>query len=201
MEIDEAVAWVQSNLPQTILLIGGILAMAIAIRYAKDKDGKYVVLTAAGFIFGIGMVIEAVAHYSEWNTFAAVLVAVTAFALIVRPFRNVNFSAVLALLLMVVVYISLGSLNGVMIADAVDLTFLSEGWPRIVLSLIIGAIVYGICSFMEALVKLFGKLLNLWPVLLLLGIICVAEAAMMFFGSDSLSDFMDFDAIRERLGL
>ena len=144
--------------------------------------------------------IEAVARYSEWSTFAAILVAITAFALIIRPFRNVNFSAVAALLLMTIVYIALGGLNGVMIADAIDLTFLSEGWPRIIISLIAGAIVYGLCRFVESLVKLFGKLLNLWPILLLLGIICVAEAAMMFAGVGSVSDFMDFESLRTRLG-
>jgi hypothetical protein len=200
MEIDEAIAWIQGNLPQTILLIGGILAMAIAIKYAKDKDGKYVVLTAAGFIFGVGMLIEAVARYSEWSTFAAILIAITAFALIIRPFRNVNFSAIAALLLMAIVYIALGGLNGVMIADAIDLTFLSEGWPRIIISLIVGAIVYGLCRFAESSVKLFGKLLNLWPILLLLGITCVAEAVMMFAGVGSVSDFMDFESLRTRLG-
>ena len=201
MEADEAVAWIRDNLPQTILLIGGILAIAIAVRYARDKDGKYAVLTAAGFVFGIGMLLEALSRYSEWSTAAAVLIAVTAFALIVRPFRNVNFSAIAALLLMAVVYIALGNLEGVTVADSIDLTFLSQGWPRLIVTVVAGLIVYGICSFAEALVKLFGKFLNLWPVLLLLGIICVAEAALMFVGTGSVADLIDFESVREKLGI
>ena len=54
-----------------------------------------------------------------------------------------------------------------------------------------GAVIYGICSFAEAIVKFFGKLLNCWPVLFLLGLVCIVEAGLMFMGYGSLTDYLD----------
>ena len=128
--------------------------------------------------------------YTTWRTITAILVALTAYTLIIRPFRNVNFSVIAAMIVVAFVYIWLGSIGDYSLFGAVDLAFLSQGWVRIIVSFIAGAIMYGICSFAEAIVKFFGKLLNCWPILFVLGLVCIAEAILMFMGYGSLIDYL-----------
>ncbi len=191
MDETQIIDLLQAYLPQIILLLGGLLAVCIALAYAKDKDGgKYKALMAVGFLFGVAMLFEALTMYTTWRTVTAILVALTAYTLIIRPFRNVNFSVIAAMIVVAFVYIWLASFDGYSLFGAVDLTFLSQGWVRIIVSFIAGAIMYGICSFAEAIVKFFGKLLNCWPILFILGLVCIAEAVLMFMGYGSLVDYL-----------
>ena len=191
MDETQIIDWLQAYLPQIILLLGGLLAVCIALAYAKDKDGgKYKALMAVGFLFGVAMLFEALTMYMTWRTVTAILIALTAYTLIIRPFRNVNFSVIAAMIVVAFVYIWLASFDGYSLFGAIDLTFLSQGWVRIIVSFIAGAIMYGICSFAEAIVKFFGKLLNCWPILFILGLVCIAEAVLMFMGYGSLVDYL-----------
>ena len=202
MDSEQIFGWIGDNLPQTILLAGGLLAVCIAFAYAKDKDGlKYKGLTALGFVFGAVMLFEALTEYVSWTAVTSVLVALTAFTLIIRPFRDVNFSVIAALIAAAFVYILLGSLNGFILFGAIDLTPLSEGWVRLIIAFIVGAFTYGICRFAEAVVKFVGKVLNCWPVLLVLGLVCVAEAVLMFAGYGSIMDYINFNEAGQSLNL
>ncbi len=196
METTDISAWVGDHLPEVLLLIGGLLAIAIVVCYVKDKEsGKYKVMMALGVIFGVLMALEAVAFYGEWRMVTSVLVSIAAFALIIRPFRDVHFAIIIAVLAMALVYIGLGGLEGYMLFDSVDMSFMAEGIPRIVAAFLIGAVVYMILNFAESLVKLVGKILNWWPLLLVLGIICIAEAACMLMGYGSISDYIDTSSL------
>lgn len=189
MELSDVTAWIQDHLPEVILLVGGLLAVAIALTYVKNKDsGKYKVLTALGVIFGVLMAVEAAANYGDWRTVTSVLVAVAAFTLIIRPFREVHFAAILGLFVMVIVYIWFGGIGDV---GGIDLSFLSENPVRIIVAFIVGAVFYALFNFAESIVKLFGKLLNWWPLLLVLGLICVIESLFMFMGYGSIIDYIE----------
>ncbi len=202
METEQILDFVRDNLPQLILLIGGLLALCIAVAYAKDKDsGKYKALMFLGLLFGVAMLYESLTMYTTWRSITSILIALTAFTLIIRPFRNVNFSIIAALMIMAFVYIWLASFEGVVLFDQVDLTPLSQGWIRIGIAFVSGAIVYGICRFAEAIVKFFGKLLNFWPILFVLGLICIAEAVLMFMGYGSIFDYVDTEKIKDVLEL
>ncbi len=191
-------AWLADNLPQVILLVGGLLAIAIAVSYVRDKDsGKYKALTALGVVFGAFMALEAVAKYGEWRMVTSVCVAVAAFALIIRPFRDVHFAVVFGLLAMVLVYIGLGGVTDV---SGIDISFLAENPVRIIVAFIVGALIYGLLNCGEQSVTLFGKILNWWPLLFVLGCLCVAEAAFMFLGYGSIVDYLDTGARRWQSG-
>ena len=192
MDGTDITTWLGDNLPQTILLIGGLLAVLIAVTYVKDKDSwKYKGLVFLGFVFGVFMAIEASAYYGTWAMVTSVFVAVAAFTLIIRPFREVHFAVIIALFVMVLVYIWLG---GVTTVSDFDVSFLSENPVRIIVAFILGAVVYGLLNFAEALVKGIGKILNWWPLLLVLGLICIAEAAFMFLGYGSITDYISTGA-------
>ncbi|MDY5678372.1 MAG: hypothetical protein SPF21_00240 [Candidatus Methanomethylophilaceae archaeon] len=191
MDSSDITSWIDANLPETILLIGGLLAILIAVFYVKDKDSwKYKGTMVLGFLFGLLMAVEAITTYGEWRLVTSIFVAVAAFALIIRPFREVHFAIILSFFVMVIIYIAMGQFNGYMLFDQFDLTVLSEGWPRIIVAFIAGAFVYMITNFAEGLVKMFGKLLNFWPVLLILGLVCIVEAVLMLTGNGSIVDYI-----------
>lgn len=191
MDSSDITSWIDANLPETILLIGGLLAILIAVFYVKDKGSwKYNVTMVLGFLFGLLMAVEAITTYGEWRLVTSIFVAVAAFALIIRPFREVHFAIILSFFVMVIIYIAMGQFNGYMLFDQFDLTVLSEGWPRIIVAFIAGAFVYMITNFAEGLVKMFGKLLNFWPVLLILGLVCIVEAVLMLTGNGSIVDYI-----------
>lgn len=196
METTEIASWIEMHLPETMLFVGGILAILIVICYVRDKDSlKYKFTMFLGLIFGVIMLYEAMTMYGEWRMVTSVIVAIAGFALVIRPFREVHFAVIFALMVMVLVYIAFGGFEGYMLFDSIDMTFLSDGWPRIIAAFLCGAVVYMVLNFAEAIVKLFGKVLNWWPLLLVLGIICVLEAGFMYMGYGSIMDYIDTSAI------
>ncbi len=196
METTEIASWIEMHLPETMLFLGGILAILIVICYVRDKDSlKYKFTMFLGLIFGVIMLYEAMTMYGEWRMVTSIIVAIAGFALVIRPFREVHFAVIFALMVMVLVYIAFGGFEGYMLFDSIDMTFLSDGWPRIIAAFLCGAVVYMVLNFAEAIVKLFGKILNWWPLLFVLGIICVVEAGFMYMGYGSIMDYIDTSAI------
>lgn len=193
MEGNDVVSWLTDNLPQVILLVGGLLALLIVVTYVKDKDSmKYKFLTFLGCVFGIFMAVEAAMCYGEWRLVTSVFVAVAAFTLIIRPFRDIHFAVILGLFVMVLVYIALG---GVTEVSGMDISFLAENPVRIILAFIVGGLCYAIFNFGEEIVKMFGKILNWWPLLFVLGLLCIVEAVFMFLGYGSITDYIDTGSI------
>ena len=196
METTEIASWIEMHLPETMLFVGGILAILIVICYVRDKDSlKYKFTMFLGLIFGVIMLYEAMTMYGEWRMVTSVIVAIAGFALVIRPFREVHFAEIFALMVMVLVYIAFGGFEGYMLFDSIDMTFLSDGWPRIIAAFLCGAVVYMVLNFAEAIVKVFGKILNWWPLLMVLGIVCIVESAFMFLGYGSILDYIDTSSL------
>lgn len=197
MDGNDVTQWILDNLPQVVLLVGGILAVSIAVCYVKDKSSwKYKILAAIGFVFGVVMAVVAAEKYGEWRLSTSIIVAVAAFTLIIRPFREVHFAAILGLFVMVLAYIALG---GATTAGDIDISFLAENPARIIVAFILGALCYSIFNFGEEIVKMFGKLLNWWPLLFILGCVCIVESALMFTGNGSIADYIDTSSLTDML--
>lgn len=191
MDTSDISAWVGNHLPETLLLMGGIVALLIVMTYLKDKDSKkYKLMVFLGLVFGVVMAYEAISAFGSWSTFTAVIILIAAFALIIRPFRDVHFAVIISALVMCIIYVALAGLNGFVLAGDMDLTFLSTGWPRVIVAFLGGAVVYMVLNFAEALVKMVGKLLNWWPLLLVLSLICIAEAVLMLTGNGSVGNYI-----------
>ena len=62
------------------------------------------------------------------GTGTTIIIAIASFALIIRPFRDVHFAVIIALMAMVIVYILLGDIT----QEPFDV--LNHGWPRIVVA-------------------------------------------------------------------
>jgi hypothetical protein len=181
MDVEGIETAIWDHVPEIVLILAGLLAILIVSQYLKnDTTLKYKSLVFIGVIAGAVMIFLSVTSYTTWNIFTAALIAVAGFTLIIRPFREVHFAVLLALMVLVLVYIFLGQIT----AEPFDL--LATGWPRIIVAFVAGALVYAILNFAEVIIKLFGKFFNWWPVLLILGLICIAEAASILAGYGSL---------------
>jgi hypothetical protein len=87
-------------------------------------------------------------------------------------------------MIMGIVYLMLGGLEGT------QLNILSEGWYRVGVAFFCGALVYMMLHMVEAIVKMAGKIMNAWPILVILGVVCIIEAIMVFTGNGSLYDLI-----------
>lgn len=196
MDTSEISSWILDHVPEVLLLVGGLIALLIVMTYVKDKSSaKYKLMVFLGLVFGVVMAYEAVTTYGVWRMSTSVIVLVAAFALIIRPFRDVHFAVIIAALVMGLVYIALAGLNGVILLDNIDMSFLSEGWPRIIVAFLCGSVVYMVLNFAESLVKMVGKLLNWWPLLMVLAIVCIVESVLMLTGNGSVADMIDTSAL------
>ncbi|MEA4977136.1 MAG: hypothetical protein VB016_01075 [Methanomassiliicoccaceae archaeon] len=185
MDIDAMIASIKDHSPELVLVIGGLLAIFIVYLYLKDEGStKYKFAVFLGLVAGVAMIYIAAVSWSGLALSTAIIVAVGGFALIIRPFREVHFSVILALFVMVIVYILLGELDGTLVYG-IEISFLASGYVRIIIALVAGAIVYMITNFIEEIIRLFGKILNWWPLLMILGLLCLVEGASVFLGYGS----------------
>lgn len=169
--------------PELILIVAGLIMLLIVYTYLRDKESAgYKAAVVLGVIVGIGMVLMLVTYEDQWYAFGTMVIAIAAFTLIIRPFKDVNFAIVVAAMVALVAWVWLGTLSD-------PLEFLAEGWPRIIVSLMIGAVIYAFLNFVQKLAQLLGKLLNLWPVLFIFGVLCIVEGALILSGSPSLLDY------------
>lgn len=171
-----------NHVPEILLGIVGILALVIAYTYLRDKDsGMYKISVLVGVLLGVLMAVLCVTSYMKTSVGTTVIVSVACFALIIRPFRDVHFAMIFALLVMVVVYVMLSQLTS-------PFEILATGWPRAILAFVAGAVVYMLLGFLQELVLGTAKFLNAWPVLAVLGIICIVEAVCVYMGYESVYD-------------
>lgn len=191
METEAILTELQPYIPAGILLIGGLISLLVVRNYLKDKDSwKYKASMFLALLFGILMAYEAIVNYGQWRLITSIFVVLAAFTMIMRPFRDIQFAAVLSMLVMCIVYLALAGLNGYMLFDSYDMSEFSTGWPRAILAFIAGAVVYMILSYANALMTILAKFFNLWPVLAILAILCIVESIFMLLGYGSIVDYV-----------
>lgn len=181
---DSAETVILGHLPEIVLILAFLVILLIIYTYLKDKDSmKYKLSMVLGIILGLAMIILAVSSYAGWRESTAIIIAVAGFALLIRPFRDTDFAIFIAIVVMVIVYIFLGGMTG-------DLAFLAETWPRIIIAVVAGALIYGILNFVQKIAQMIGKILNWWPFLFVLGLICLVEAVLILAGWGSIGDLL-----------
>ena len=172
-----------NHVPEIVLLLVGIVALFIVYMYLKDKDSPaYKLSVLLGVLIGAIMVLLCVT--SKAGTGTTIIIAIGCFALIIRPFRDVHFAVIIALMIMVVVYLLLGQIT----QEPFDA--LNHGWLRIIVAFVAGSIVYMMLNFLQAIVLGTAKVLNAWPVLAVLGVVCIVEAVCWFQGYPSVYDMI-----------
>lgn len=175
-----------NNVPEIMLAVGGVIALLIVITYLKNKEGLlYKFMVLVGLVVGAVLILISVSMYSVWELSTTIIVIIAGFTLAIRPFREVEFAILLSLLVIAIMYVLLGNLAGG------DFDFLASGWVRIIVAILVGILIYLVAHFIQAVVQLFGKLLNWWPLLFVLGVICIIEAVAVYEGYGSIYDYIN----------
>lgn len=172
------------GIPEVMLLVGGLVSFLLVHTYRKDKDSTvYKASMVLGVVVGVIMIIFAATSYTNWPLFDSVLIIIAGFALVIRPFRDTDFAIIISLVVMIVAYVYFGQLSG-------DFEALNNGYPRIILTIVAGALTYMVLNYIQKLAQFLGKLLNMWPILFLMGCICLVEGALIIAGGKTLYDYI-----------
>ena len=183
-----------NNVPEILLIIMGLIALVIVAYYRDDKESTaYKLVMILGVAIAVFMVYVAMSDriVTEWSKGTLIVLTVACFTLIIRPIRNVNIAAIVGLIVAIWVYLILPDL----VADVKEpFDFIKvigeERIPRLIVSIVAGAIVFTILQFIQAVVQMFGKILNAWPFLAVIGIWCIVEGIFLIMGYSSTYDFI-----------
>jgi hypothetical protein len=172
-----------SPIPEVLMIIGGIVALYIAVAFLKDNDSqKYKLAALVGMLVGIVLLLGGFMafQYSTIPQFSVTVLLLTGFAMLFRPIQKVPIAAIFGLIVGIFVYLYLGG-----VTDA-NLQFLTDETVRIIVSIVGGALVFMVLNFVEQLLDFATAVLNAWPVLLVLGLVCAADGVLILATGDSL---------------
>lgn len=161
-----------SPMPQLLLLLGGLLAVAIAILGNNPKTAVDNIARILGFLVGAVLIVMAVLLLIDkiGATSTWLIALLLGIGLFFKIFKKVPVAIMLALLLGAVVGYFLYQAN-------IDNTV------TLVLVVVVVLFVYIVTRFVEFLADLIGRILGLRPVLFILGLLAMVEAALILAGS------------------
>lgn len=172
-------------IPAAALLLGGLLSIAIALYGHRDDSHWDEVGTFFAFVLGIGMLVMAFVvgteHAVDWLTL--VIIVLLAATLFLKPLREIPWAAVIGVIV--------GAVAAYFGSQFLPATvFGVDQWIILVaIFLIVGAIVHGIFHFLEDVLTIAGKVLDWKPVMVLIGLVSVAEGVLLLLGRSILSFF------------
>jgi len=172
-----------------ILIFGGIVAVSKLLSFfMKGSAGK--VLKGLGYLgifvgalllaTGVVVLLEQTSSIEVWG-----LLVVTGLGLVLKPLSKVPFSALLGL---VVGLVCVGLLYLYFPLPETVLG-VSSLWIYLAVFFVPALIVFLIFKFVEDLMKLFGMVLGSWPVLTVLGFVCIAQGILLLLNQSLLSLF------------
>jgi len=171
-----------------ILIFGGFVALSRLLRFfVKGSAGN--VLKTLGFLgIPVGVLLlatGAVVWLGHWSVDVWVLLVATGLGFVLKPLSGVPFSAVLGLVAglactgLLYVYVPLPS----------TVLGVSSLWIYVAVFLVPALAVFLIFKFGEELAKLFGSILGSWPVMAVLGVLCMAQGILLLMNQSLLSLF------------
>lgn len=180
-----------NNVPEILLILMGVIALVIVGYYKDDKDSSmYKLVMVLGVAIAAFMIYVAVAIDTGWSKGTLIVLTVACFTLIIRPIKDVNIAVIIGLIVAVWVYLILPGLVGDVQEPFDFIQVIGSGMPRLIVSIVAGAMVFTILQFIQAVVQLFGKILNAWPFLAVIGIWCIVEAIFLLMGYQSTYDYI-----------
>ena len=180
-----------NNVPEILLILMGVIALVIVAKYRDDKEsGTYKLLMILGVAIAVFMIYVAVAIDTGWSKGTLIILTVACFTLIVRPIKDVNIAVIIGLIIAVWVYLILPGLVADVQAPFEFIKAIGEGIPRLIVAIVANTFVYTVLQFLQAVVMLFGKILNAWPFLAIIGIWCIVEGIFLIMGYASTYDFI-----------
>lgn len=178
---------VLASLVPYMLILGGVVALAKLVGvFAKGSAGA--VAKMAGFFgFFVGLVLLAtgvVVFLGETGNFEVWgLLVVTGLGLVLKPLSKVPFSALLGL----AVGLACAGLLYWYFPLPETVLGISSLWIYFAVFLVPALIVFIIFKFAEDLAKFFGIILGSWPVMAVLGLLCLAQGTLLLINQSLLA--------------
>lgn len=171
--------------PALALVVGGILSLFIAIYGRREDSYLDEIGTFFAFILGIVMMVMAffVGTEGSENWFTLVMIIVLAVTLFLKPLKELPWAGLLG----VIVGAVAAFVASVFLPSMV---FGVDEWiVLIIIFLVVGAIVHGIFHFLEDALTIATMVVGWKPVMILVGLVAIAEGALVLTDSSMLSFF------------
>jgi len=180
---------VLTGLAPYILIFGGIIAVSKLFSFfIKGSAGKILKgLGYLGILVGILLFTTGVVVMLDqaWSIDVWVLLVVTGLGLVLKPLSKIPFSALLGL----IVGLTCAGLLYFYFPLPASVFGVSSLWIYLAVFIVPALIVFLLFKFVEDLTKLFGMILGSWPVLTLLGFLCITQGILILFNQSLLSFF------------
>jgi hypothetical protein len=178
---------VLAGLAPYILIFGGIVAVSKLFSFfSKGTVGSALkTLGYLGIFVGVLLLVTGVVVLFEHTSLVEVwsLLVVTGLGLVLKPLSKVPFSALLGL---VVGLVCVGLLYLYFPLPA-TVFGISSLWIYLAIFFVPALIVFLIFKFVEELMKLFGMVLGSWPIMAVLGFLCIAQGVLLLLNQSILS--------------
>ena len=176
-----------ASLAPYILIFGGVVAVSKLLSFfIKGSAGN--VLKAIGYLgifvgalllaTGVIFLLDQTSSIEVWG-----LLVVTGLGLVLKPLSKIPFSALIGL---VVGLVCVGLLYLYFPLPA-TVFGISSLWIYLAIFFVPALIVFLIFKFVEDLVKLFGMVLGSWPVMTVLGFLCIVQGVLLLLNQSLLS--------------
>ncbi len=174
---------------QYILILGGIVAVSKLLSFlVKGSAGKVLKgLSYLGIFFGALLLATGAVVLFEQTSIIEIwgLLLVTGLGLVLKPLSKIPFSALLGL---VVGFVCVGLLYLYFPLPSTVLG-VSSLWIYLAVFFVPALSVFLIFKFVEDLVKFFGMIVGSWPVITVLGFLCIAQGILLLLNQSLLSLF------------
>ena len=172
-----------------ILILGGVVAASKSLTmFIRGLAGKILKgVGALGFFAGLFLLVAGIvvllAQAGGVDTWA--LLILTGLGLALRPLSKIPLGALFGLIAGLA---CVGLFYNYFPLSSTVLGF-SSMWVYLVIFLVPALIVFIVFKFAEDLARLFGLVLGSWPVLTILGFLCIAQGVLLFLNQTLLSLF------------
>lgn len=168
-----------------MMFMGGMMAVTIAMEYKNNEKSVLYHMAVLFGLFHAGVIMATIGIMylmDVWSNVLIIMMGLMAFTMAFRPFIRFDVSFAISGLVGVVAYYGVylffpGFVDTVGIPGLV----LLSGISFIFLWLALG--------FAESGLEAVAKVLNAWPILAILGALCMLEAALTYFGFPLLGGF------------
>ena len=173
MEIAELIA---SPVPEIALIVGGLLAIIIAVigesdRTYADEVAVFIAFFVGLFMLALGVLIHL---YGDQQMSTVLVLGILGFALFSRGFKKIKWAVIVSLLVAGGVGYGLHLLAG-----SLSISFLSIEIV-LVIAFVVFIILFLILKAIESTIRLAGAAVSFRPILFLGGMVAIAEGALLY---------------------
>lgn len=166
-----------------LLMVVGLVCITIAKNYVDNpKSMSYRWSVLVGVFTGLLLGAFTVLQYSvgTWSNGMIILMGAVMFALVFRPIMYANMALGITTIIFLTLYIG----AQLVLPHLIDLITLLGLFLAVYF---ICVLVYTLLHLAESGLEFAARLLNAWPVIAGLGILCIVEAALLITGMPVLS--------------